>query len=75
MFRWAVAVSLCAAITLLGGLADVAVTIKDVKSGEDVMGYLQRTNKKFDQELYKQICRRRQPVQGRRRRRRSCCRQ
>ncbi len=54
VFRWAVAVSLCAAFTLLGGLAS-AVTIKDVKSGEDVMGYLQRTNKKFDQELYKQI--------------------
>jgi ethanolamine ammonia-lyase large subunit len=31
------------------------VTIKDVKSGEDVLGYMQRVNKGFDQELYKKL--------------------
>ena len=31
LFRWAVGFSLCAAITLMGGLAGAAVTIKDVK--------------------------------------------
>jgi ethanolamine ammonia-lyase large subunit len=55
LFRWAVGVSLCAAITLMGGLAGAAVTIKDVKPGEDVLAYMERTNKKFDQELYKKL--------------------
>jgi ethanolamine ammonia-lyase large subunit len=54
VFRWAIGVSLCAAITLSGGIAG-AVTIKDVKSGEDVLAYMQRVNKGFDQELYKQL--------------------
>jgi ethanolamine ammonia-lyase large subunit len=54
VFRWAVGVSLCAAITFLGGVAG-AVTIKDVKSGEDVLAYMQRVNKGFDQTLYKQL--------------------
>lgn len=54
VFRWAVGVSLCAAITFLGGVAG-AVTIKDVKSGEDVLAYMQRVNKGFDQELYKKL--------------------
>ena len=54
VFRWAIGVSLCAAITLSGGIAG-AVTIKDVKSGEDVLAYMQRVNKGFDQKLYKQL--------------------
>lgn len=55
ILRWAVGVSLCATITLLCGLAGAAVTIKDVKPGEDVLAYMERTNKKFDQELYKKL--------------------
>lgn len=55
LLRWAVGVSLCATITLVGGLAGAAVTIKDVKPGEDVLAYMERTNKKFDQELYKKL--------------------
>ena len=55
LLRWAVGVSLCAAITLVGGLAGAAVTIKDVKPGEDVLAYMERVNKGCDQELYKKL--------------------
>ena len=54
VFRRTIGVALCAMLTLLAGFAG-AVTIHDVKPGEDVPGYLQRTQKGFDQEQYKQV--------------------
>ena len=47
-------VAICLAMTFLSGLAG-AVTIRDVRPGEDVFKYVQRTKGKFDQTLYRQV--------------------
>jgi ethanolamine ammonia-lyase large subunit len=47
-------VAICLAMTFLSGLAG-AVTIRDVRPGEDVFKYVQRTKGKFDQTLYQQV--------------------
>lgn len=54
MFRWTVGFGLCALLTFLAGFAG-AVTIQDIKSGEDVLNYVQRMKKGFDQTLYQQV--------------------
>lgn len=47
-------VAICLAMTFLSGPAG-AVTIRDVRPGEDVFKYVQRTKGKFDQTLYQQV--------------------
>ncbi len=52
--RLALGLATCAVLTFVAGLAG-AVTIKDVKPGEDVLTYVQREKGGFDQTLYQQV--------------------
>lgn len=54
VFSCTIGVTLCAVLIFLAGFAG-AVTIQDVKPGEDVIRYVHRTKKGFDQEYYKQV--------------------
>jgi ethanolamine ammonia-lyase large subunit len=49
-----IAILIGLALAFVAGLAG-AVTIRDVKPGEDVFGYVERINGAFDQTLYQQV--------------------